>query len=117
MTIVEQYTTAFDFPAGIAIIVLVFVLSMLLIVYGVFEREKDGHPCFGLWLIVMGILCFIFAVQLWIAWPQVNRYKVAWDSDTTIQSITEQYTIIRQDGDYLILEDKHDFNKKGTTEP
>lgn len=116
LTIIEQYTAPLDFPAGVAIIVICFVLSMLLIIFGVYERETERHFGFGLWLIIMGILCFVLGLQLLIAWPQIDRYKAAYASDTTIQSVTEQYTIIGQEGDLLILEDKMSMHQQGNAQ-
>lgn len=81
-----------------------FLLALAVVLYAIFIFQ-DGNWICGLLISVLAIWIIVCAIINLVRLPH-TRYEVCFDKDYPVSELIENYEIIDQRGDILIVEEK-----------
>lgn len=93
--------------SGKGVAFVLFLLAFAAVIYAIFMFQDRKWPC-GLLISVLAIWLTVLAIKNVVRLPH-TRYEVCFDKDYPVSELIENYEIVDQRGDILILEDKDEI--------
>mgnify|MGYP004448664051 CR=1 FL=1 len=90
--------------SGKGAVFVLFLLTLAAVLYAIFMFQ-DGNRFCGLLMFVLAICLTVFAIRNLVR-PSRTRYEVSFDENYPVSELIENYEIIGQRGDILIVEEK-----------